>query len=357
MNEFKSICNDFSENHYFSGTCLIKVHEDVLFSRAYGFAHKGFAIPNNLDTKFDIASITKLFTAISILILINQGKLSLDDKIVNVVDLEGSEIPSNVTIEHLLTHTSGISDDADEEAGEDYSALFIDKPNYSFRKTSDFLPQFIYKKPLFKAGTNVRYNNCAFILLGMAIEKITGQSYREFVRENVIQPFELANTEFCAMDEINENTAEGYSGIFDENHQLIKWTKNIYSYPPVGSPDGGLYSTVTDLDKLIRSINAGKILGSSLSDTLLQPHCKFTKPFNKWKIAPHARLRTGYAFEFVEIDKGVFCIRKDGLNAGVAGMLSYYPQIDGTIVILSNQDCNIWEMHRKLQTLLYQLFY
>jgi CubicO group peptidase (beta-lactamase class C family) len=94
--------------------------------------------------------------------LIEKGLLHFEDKITDIIDLKGTEISSDVTIYNLLTHTSGIADDADEEAGEDYADLFINKPNYSIRNTADFLPQFAYKKSLFKAGTDVRYNNCAF---------------------------------------------------------------------------------------------------------------------------------------------------------------------------------------------------
>jgi len=161
--ELREIIDNFYKNYNFSGTCLIKQGDINVFSKAYGMAHKSFQIPNNLETKFDAASFTKVFTAVAILLLIEKGKLAFDDKITELLDLQGTEIPADVNIEHLLTHTSGIADDADEEAGEDFSDLFIDKPNYSIRNTADFLPQFVHKKPIFKAGTAVRYNNCAFI--------------------------------------------------------------------------------------------------------------------------------------------------------------------------------------------------
>lgn len=351
--KIKKICDDFSINNNFSGTCLVKLGNDVIFSKAYGLAHRGFSIPNNLATRFDTASITKVFTAAGILLLIQKGQLHLEDKITDIINLKGTAIPEDVSIYHLLTHTSGIADDADEEAGENYSDLFVAKPNYSIRNTSDFLPQFAYKQPVFKAGTNVRYNNCAFVLLGLAIEKITGQDYRSFVTDNIFKPLGMINTKFCAMDEVNENTAEGYTGCYDANDNIIKWKKNIYSYPPIGSPDAGAYTTVSDLDIFIRSLKANKLLNEEYTHMMFSPHCEFSRPFNKWKPEPNASIRNGYAFEFVEINGDVFCMRKDGVNDGVGAMLSYYPAIDATITILCNQDCNIWQMHREIQTVMY----
>lgn len=355
--KIQKICDDFSKENNFSGVCLVRVENKVIFQQAYGLAHRGFNIPNNLNTMFDTASVTKIFTATAILILIEKKLLNFQDKITDIIDLKGTAIPTDVTIYNLLTHTSGIADDADEESGESYSDLFINKPNYSVRSTKDFLPQFAYKKPMFKAGTDVRYNNCAFVLLGLAIEKITGQDYRSFVSDNIFTPCGMNSTRFCAMDEVNENTAEGYFACYDENNNFVKWKKNIYSYPPIGSPDGGVYSTVNDLDMFIRKLKDNILLNSEFSNIIFSPHCKFSKPFQKWKPEPNATIRNGYAFEFVEIDGHVFCMRKDGLNDGVGAMLSYYPKVDGAIVILCNQDCNIWEMHRQIQTTLYYEMY
>lgn len=355
--KIQQICDDFSKKHNFSGTCLVKQGDDVIFSHAYGLAHRGFNIPNRLNTMFDTASITKVFTATAILILIEKGLLHFDDKITSIIDLKGTTIPKDVNIYNLLNHTSGIADDADEEAGEIYSDLFIDKPNYAIRNTCDFLKQFAYKQPIFKAGTDVRYNNCAFVLLGLAIEKISGQDYRKFVTDNIFVPSGMLNTKFCAMDEVNANMAEGYVGHYSKNKDDIKWRKNIYSYPPIGSPDSGAYTTVLDLDIFIRNLKSNVVLNSEYTNMLFSPHCKFAKPFNCGEPSVNATLRKGYAFEFVEINGNVFCMRKEGLNDGVGAMLSYYPEIDATIIILSNQtmcngECDLWEMHREIQTII-----
>ena len=129
----------------FSGSFLVADRDGILFTNASGFANRDIEISNKTDTRFDTASVTKAFTAVAILQLVEMKEIDLNSRITGVIDLSGTKIPSDVTIKHLLSHTSGIADDADEESGEDYAALFVDKPNYSIRNCSDFLPQFAYK--------------------------------------------------------------------------------------------------------------------------------------------------------------------------------------------------------------------
>ncbi|MGH4118008.1 serine hydrolase domain-containing protein [Clostridium sp.] len=353
---FKNICKKYSQKNGFSGTCIVKSENEILFSCAYGYANRAFKIPNLIDTKFDTASVTKIFTAVAILQLVEKGLLNLNDNIVAIINLQGTKIANDVKIKHLLNHTSGIADDADEEAGEDYSALFVNSPNYAIRECKDFLKNFAYKEPCFIAGTNVRYNNCAFVLLGLALEKVTGIDYRTYVTQNVFESCQMNNTKFCAMDEINENTAEGYASAYDNDGKCIGFKKNIYCYPPIGTPDGGAYTTVVDLDIFMRAIRNNKILSKGYAEMLLLPHCQFTKQ-SPWRVVPNARVRTGYAFEFLEIDNELFCIFKEGSNDGVAAMFSYYPKADITISVLANQDCDVWAMHREMQTEIYNRFY
>lgn len=349
---YQAICEEYAQSKDFSGVCMVRQGNTILFSGAYGYANRAFGVPNRIDTKFDVASITKIFTATAVLLLVERKLLRLEDRITDIIDLENTEIPQDVKIHHLLNHTSGIADDAEEENGEVYSDLFIDHPNYALRKCSDFLPNFAYKKPNFQAGTGIRYNNCAYILLGLAIEKVTGMDCREFMLQSIFAPCSMTNTKFCSMDEINENTAEGYVANLNEAGEFLGWKKNIYSYPPIGTPDGGIYTTVDDLHTFTRELAAGNILTKQYTNMLLAPQCEFTK-VPRWNAAPNAVVKFGYAFEFIEIDGEIFSIYKDGINDGVAAIHAFYPKFNITISILSNQSCNIWQMHREMQTLLY----
>jgi CubicO group peptidase (beta-lactamase class C family) len=340
INRILSQFNEYSQHYYFSGAALIKKGSIPLFEYASGFAHRGFGIKNEITTLFDTASITKLFTAAGIVLLENRGMLNFNDKIHRILDLAGTKIPNDVEIRHLLTHTSGIADDADEENGEDYAALFKNSPNYTFRDNIDFLPNFAYKEPNFKAGSNARYNNCAFILLGLAIEKLTGQSYREFISENIFKPFGMESTLFSAKDDTDANIAEGYYLADNQNASPV-WKKNIYSFPPIGTADSGAYTTVFDLDRFIRHIRS-----NSVFEKMLYPQCTISRS------GKQGNIRYGYAFEFIEKQNEIFNIYKEGCNPGVCNMLCYYPKSDITFVILANQDCNVWKLQKEVEQMI-----
>lgn len=343
-NEIESIYQQYHKERSFSGAGLVKNSNDTVFANAFGYAHRGFKVRNTIDTMFDTASVTKLFTAVAILQLIDKELLRLDDKIVDTIDLKGTKIPDDVTISHLLTHTSGIADDADEEAGENYEDLFINKPNYSIRSCKDFIPQFAYKEPIFKAGTDVRYNNCAFVLLGLVIEGICGQRYSEYVDKNIFDTCGMNNTGFYSKDQSDSAIAEGYFAVYDKEKNIVGWQKNIYSYPPVGTADGGAFTSVIDLDKFMRALKDGKLLSEKMTKEIMKPQIDIEQKFDWGKII------NGYGFHFL-YDKNERLIRmyKEGSNAGVAAMFAYYPDINTTSIILGNQTCDVWELHWKVE--------
>jgi CubicO group peptidase (beta-lactamase class C family) len=354
----EELCDSYAAQRNFSGVCMLKIKGETVFEEAYGYANRAFKIKNQVNTSFDTASVTKIFTAVAVLQLVEQGKLKLDDKIVNIIDLKGTKIPEDVTIEQLLNHTSGIADDADEEAGEDYAALFINSPNYAIRECKDFLKNFVFKEPNFKAGSNVRYCNCSFILLGLAIEKITAMKYQDYVTKNIFKKAGMTGTGFFSMDGINENTAEGYTNITDTEGNIIGYKKNIYFYPPTGTADGGAYTTAEDLNRFLIGIQNGTLLNKEYLDILMQPHCNFYESKENNQIQGLYK-RNGYAFEFfmIEDKKEPFCIYKDGCNYGVSAMFSYYPEKDISLVLLSNQESNVWAMRREIQLEIYKKYY
>ena len=344
-----SIFQTHYEQRHFSGAGLVKRGGEVLFSGAYGYAHRGWRIPNTVSTRFDTASITKLFTAVAVLQLVERGLLSLHDRVLDILELEGTSISPRVSLYHLLTHSSGIGDDADEEAGESYEAIWRDKPNYSVRETIDFLPQFVHKPANFEPGEGCRYNNCAFVLAGLVVEKLTGQKYRGYVRENVFRRAGMSDTEFVAMDAVAENAAEGYAAVRDENGEATCWRRNIYSFPPIGSPDAGAYTTVGDLDVFVRALTGNKLLSKQLTEDMLTPKVMYRQ-------TARATYMMGYAFEFaLEPGSGrIMYMQKDGDNPGVDGVLRYYPDTSTVVAILANQDCNVWDMANEVHEALFR---
>lgn len=333
----QQLFESYKNKQGFSGAVLIKTAEETLFSFISGYANRMYKINNTLNTSFDTASITKLFTAAGIVLLESKGEINFEDNIHSIVNLSGTRIPKDVKIKHLLTHTSGIADDAEEEKGENYADLFKNSPNYSIKENKDFIKNFAYKEPNFKSGKKIYYNNCAFILLGLAIEKLTGREYREFITEEIFKPFHMNNTFFASKEDNDRIFAEGY--FYDINDNL---KKNIYSFPPIGTADSGAYTTVEDLDIFIRKIN--------ISDV----YKKMLLPQTDIKIPKEDYLYTmGFAFELRQKGGDIIRVHKDGSNAGVCNITVFYPKDDITFSILGNVECNIWELQSKAEKILF----
>ena len=195
---------------------------------------------------------------------VDAGAFGLETSAIDYLGLEGTAISPDVTVRHLLTHTSGIGDDADEEAGERYEELWRERPNYSVREAVDFLPGFVHRAPNFAPGQGCRYNNCGYVLLGLMVERATGRSYRDVVRDDVFAPAGMADSDFLGMDRVNERLAEGADPIRDETGAIRGWKRNIYAYPPIGSPDGGAHVTTADLDRFMRAVLDGRLMSPEL---------------------------------------------------------------------------------------------
>ncbi|MDX1413749.1 MAG: serine hydrolase domain-containing protein [Candidatus Promineifilaceae bacterium] len=321
----------------FSGVVLITKGDLELFHGCYGYASRQWKMKNTLDTRFDTASITKLFTAVATLQLIEQGLLALDTGIIDLLKLKNTTISRDVNVYHLLTHTSGIGDDVEEEDGEIYADLWKSRPNYAVTTTVDFLPQFVHKPPNFPPGQGCRYCNCSFILLGLAIEKLTGMTYREYVRQHIFYKAEMRHSDFFHLENVNENVAEGSDPVKDTSGKILGWRKNIYSYPPVGSPDSGAHVTVGDLNRFLRSVQTGKLLSKDLTEKFLTPQVQYRET-EKWII----KYGMGLMFYLDKTNK-VVCYQKDGINAGVSGIIRHFPDRDLTIMLLSNMDSGVWK--------------
>ncbi|MFN8371867.1 MAG: serine hydrolase domain-containing protein [Anaerolineae bacterium] len=337
---------DLESKDLFSGVVFITQGPTTLFAEAYGYASRAWKIKNTLETRFDCASVTKLFTAVATLQLIEQGKLALDMSVIDYLGISDTTISKAVTPFHLLTHSSGIADDADEEAGEAYEDLWKTKANYSVLETVDFLPQFIHKPPNFAPGAGCRYCNVSFVLLGLMIEKATGMSYRDYVRQHVFARAGMSRSDFFRMDRVSEDVAEGCDPITDESENVIGWKKNIYSYPPVGSPDGGAHVTAGDLLRFLRALQAGTMTSPELTQQMLSPHVFHSE-------SDKSVMRCGFAFEFEQRKMDTLhYFHKDGFNVGVSANLRHYPSLDLSIAILSNRSDGAWKPLRHMHEVL-----
>ena len=321
----------------FAGVVRITVGGEERFAGAYGYASRAWHVPNTLETRFDTASITKLFTAVATLQQIEAGAFGLDTGVVDYLGLDGTAISPDVTVRHLLTHTSGIGDDADEEAGERYEDVWRTRPNYSVVETADFLPQFAYRAPNFAPGAGCRYNNCAYVLLGLMIERATGRTYRDVVRERVFAPAGMTDSDFLRMDRVNERLAEGADPILDDAGAIVGWKRNIYSYPPIGSPDGGAHVTAADLERFLRAVTGGRLLSAAMTTAFLTPQVVYRVRegwTQHWGLGPWFRIDDSGELVFLE---------KEGVNVGASGVVRHYPGRDLTLVVLSNLEDGAWD--------------
>lgn len=330
----------------FSGVVLITDGTSTVYENAFGLASRAWSAPNTIDTRFDTASITKLFTVAAVLQLIDTGKLGLDTPVIDYLGLEDTGISRDVTVFHLLTHTSGIGDDADEEAGEEYEDLWQDKPSYGVLQTADLLPQFVGKPANFEPGHGCRYNNAGFVLLGLCVERASGRSYRSYVREHVFAASGMLRSDFFRMDRVAKGVAEGVDPVVGANGNVLYWRRNIYSFPPIGSPDGGAHATARDLDTFMRAARTGALFSASLTAEFLKPQVLHSTTSTGIR-------RYGLGVEFVSDaqDRLIF-IQKDGVNVGASGIVRFYPAADITVVLLSNTAAGVWEPAREVHSMI-----
>jgi CubicO group peptidase (beta-lactamase class C family) len=326
----------------FSGVVGIKQGDRDLLLNAYGYASRAWNVRTTVETRFDTASITKLFTAVATLQLVERGAFALDTSVTGYLALEGTAISPAVTPYHLLTHTSGIGDDADEEAGERYEDLFRERPNYSVIETTDFLPQFTAKSPNFAPGEGCRYCNVGYVLLGLMIERASGSPFRSYVSEHVFAPAGMNRSGFFRMDVVEPDVAEGVEPIRHPDGSVAGWRRNIYAYPPIGGPDSGAHVTAGDLLQFHRAVTDGRLLGSDLTAELVSPKVRHS--------AHGAGSHTmGFGFEFeTDADGVVRCYWKEGVNVGVSGILQHYPAQNVTAVVLATAEDAAWRPIRAI---------
>jgi CubicO group peptidase (beta-lactamase class C family) len=236
----------------FSGTVIVAKNGTPVFSKAYGLASKTFNVPNRLDTKFNLGSINKIFTQVAIGQLVEQGKLSLDDKLGKFLpDYPNHDAAAKVSVRQLLSMTSGI--------GDFFGDKFEATPKDRLRSIKDFLPLFASEPLHFEPGSKSEYSNGGYIVLGAIIEKVSRRDYYDYVRENIFKPAGMQNTDCYEADFMPSNTAEGYTREGAESVGKGARRNNIYTRPAKGSPAGGGYSTAEDLLKFSIAIQSNKL--------------------------------------------------------------------------------------------------
>ena len=320
----------------FSGSIHVKSGEIILFSDAYGFADISHRIMNQPETRFSIASGSKIFTAAAICMLIEEGKLDFDTRFTDCLDVEFPNFDEGVTIHQLLTHTSGVPDYFDEDEMDDYEALWEQRPMYNVRSPGDFLPMFQYEKMDDASGISFKYNNAGYIILGLVIEKISGMAFTEYIEKNLFQRAGMFDSGYFTADELPGKTAAGY---IEKN--AGGWKTNIFSMPAKGGPDGGAYVTAGEFSLFWESMRDGKILSDEMKREFLKPRVNVAEDIGY-----------GYAGYMEMSGESVVKYIQMGYDPGVNFRAVYYPDEDYTMVICSNRSEGAYEMLKEAEHLL-----
>jgi CubicO group peptidase (beta-lactamase class C family) len=330
VQEIKTFMNRLAAADAFSGTLLVAKDGKPIFKAVHGLASKAWNIPNRIDTKLGVASIGKMFTAIAIAQLAEQGKLSFTDTVgKHLPDYPNKEVAQKVTIHHLLTHSSGL--------GDTYSAKYICRKGV-LREVKDWLPLFINDpKPLaFEPGARWQYSNQGFILLGAIIEKVSGENFFDYIRKHIFQPAGMVNTDYYESDRDTPNLAMGYTNfedLGDDNYQFhIGERRNVSLYNGArGGPTGGLSSTLDDLLRFTLALRGGKLVSAKTFDLLTSSKIlarKYDANQTYW----------GYGFELENIN-GKRVIGHGGGDLGISSAVRWYPDSGNyTVIVLSNYD-------------------
>jgi CubicO group peptidase (beta-lactamase class C family) len=262
LKELENYLGEMSSEDKFSGVVLLAKEERPIFSKAYGLASKEFDVPNRVETRFNLGSINKYLTRIVIEQLEGKGALKLDDPIGKYLpDYPNKEASEKVTIKQLLDMASGIGDFFNEK----YQAT----PKDRIRNLSDYLLLFGDEPLLFEPGTSRQYSNGGYIVLGLIIEKASGQTYFDYVRDHIYKIAGMENTSHLMADVPTPNVASGYTENWDGNeHQGEPRRNNIYTRPARGSSAGGGYSTVDDLLKLVAALKANQLSAPKVSEEI-----------------------------------------------------------------------------------------
>lgn len=320
LKEFQRTLNQLVEADEFSGAVLVAKDQNILFQQAYGMAHQSYGILNRIDTKFNLGSMNKMVTAVAIVQLVEQGKLTFHDPVSKHLLDYPREIAEKVTIHHLLTHTSGM--------GSYWNARF--HANWADLRTVDDYLQLFRDDPLaFEPGEKFQYSNAGFIVLGAIIERVSGQDYFTYVREHIYEPVGMLHTDAYEMDRSIPNLAVGYTHLNNVGElEAGPRRNNLFKSPVKGGPAGGGYSTVEDFFKFSLAIRSHLLLSPESTVNLLEG--KVARPDK-----PDITYAYGWQNVFIN---GHRIVGHSGGAPGISAQFDLYLDLGYMTVVLANYD-------------------
>jgi CubicO group peptidase (beta-lactamase class C family) len=311
----------------FAGVVSVSVGDDLLVERAYGLADRAHEIVMTVKTRCGIASGSKGFTALMVRSLVTDGALSLDSTARSLLGDDLPLIADDVTVEHLLTHTSGIGDYLNEDGDIDDYALSV--PMQELATTEQFLAVLDGFPTAFPAGESFAYCNGGYVVLALLAERASGRSFHDLVRERVLVPADMTATDFLRTDSLPGDVAINY---------LTDGRSNIFHLPVLANGDGGAYSTVRDFRQFWRALFAGDIVTTDVVADMVRP-----------RNSEEGFFRCGAGFFLRPTGSAVFL---EGCDAGVSFRSVHDPESGMTHTVMATISQGAWPISRRLNELL-----
>jgi len=313
----------------FSGVVRVDRGDGIELAKAYGLAHRGFEIPNTVGTQFAIASGTKGLTAVAVASLIEAGSLDLSSTARSVLGQDLPLIGDDVTIEHLLSHRSGIGDYLDENAGLNVDDYLMPVPVHELATTEQYLAVLDGHRMKFAPAERFEYCNGGYVVLALIAERMSGVPFHELVRQRVCEPAGMRDTAFLRSDELPGRAALGYLAIDGVPRS------NVFHVPVRGSGDGGIYSTVADISSFWSALFAGRIVSKEWVAELVRARSD----------VPRQSMRYGLGF-WLHASSNMAIL--EGSDAGVSFRSGHDPRREITHTVISNTSDGAWPIARLL---------
>jgi len=334
--ELNSRFEDFIERRAdqgeFSGAVLLARGDQVVLRRAFGLASLRYDVPNEPDTKFAMGSMNKMFTGVGICQLVEQGFLSFESTIGDVLPDYPNRAAHEITVHQLLTHTSGIPSYWNAKYEERWKTL---------RSVQSLIDLFADEPLRFEPGSSYEYSNGGPTVLGRMIEVLSKKDYFTFVRDHVTGPAGMRSTDFYEVERSVPNLAMGYTRTRHDGTSGDEWLENTLVHTVRGGPAGGCYTTVDDMLRFGRALQDGKLLSPEMTRTMLDG-------------AHGAELQDGYLIAR-QARGGYVEYGHNGGAPGVSADFGFIPALDLTFVVLSNQDAAAFPVSDHLRELIAEL--
>lgn len=306
----------------FTGVLTIDVGGTRVLERCEGFANRALGVPHTARTRISAASGSKGFTALAIMRLVEEGTLALTAR---VRPLLGDDLPlidDAVTVEHLLTHTSGIGDYLDEEADGDIDDYIFTVPLHRLAETEGFLPALEGFPQKFPPGERFAYCNGGYMVLALVAERASGRDFHELVRTEVVDRAALTGSAFLRSDDLPGDAALGY---LDEDGDRT----NVLHLPVRGNGDGGMYFTADDLHRFWNALLDGRIVSPGTLAEMIRP--RFDVP------SEHKRYGMGFW-----LGRRNTSLILEGYDAGASFRSTHIPETRTTVTVLGNSSEGAW---------------